>query len=160
MWWKRRKAGCIIKVDLEKAYARIDWGFLMAMLQQSSFGLTFQELIMNTISSTTLSVCWNGIPLQPFTPSWGLRQGAPLSPYLFVLCMEVLGQVISREIQESRWLLVSIAPSCPKISHIQFADDLLLCEEVSFSQAQKMQHVLTSFCGISGQRVNRHKSRI
>lgn len=90
---KSSKAGFVLKVDLEKTYYRMDWDFLHEVLKYSGFWEIFRKLIMNTISSTTLSVCWNSITLEHFTPSQGLKQRDPLTPYLFVLCMEVLGQL-------------------------------------------------------------------
>lgn len=145
-----RKAGFILKVDLEKAYDRVDWGFLRAVWEHTGFGTTFRNLIMDTITTTSLSVCWNGDTLPPFRPSRGLRQGDPLSPYLFVLCMEVLGQSIVRSVHSGAWKPVAASPRGPGVSHLFFADDLLLYGEASFSQARLMEHVLADFCGISG----------
>lgn len=76
------------------------------------------------------------------------------------MCMEVLAQEISTSVLARNWQPVKVAKDGPGVSHIFFADDLLLFGEASFSQARKIEHVLASFCGISGQRVNRHKSRI
>lgn len=115
---------------------------------------------MNIIQSTKLSVCWKGQSLPTFQPSRGLRQGDPLSPYLFVLCMEVLSQKISREVDLRQWKPISLSKDGPPVSHLFFADDLLLVGEASFSQARVMEHLLEDFCVTSGQRVNRRKSTI
>lgn len=114
---------------------------------------------MNIISSTSLAVCWNGVTLSPFTPSRGLYQRDPLSSYLFILCMEVLGQAISEKLDRGEWKSIAISPKGFRISHLFFADDLLLCGEVSFSQAW-LEYTLASFSGISRQQVNRGKSRL
>lgn len=73
-----------IKVDLEKAYDRADWRFLEKVLKAVGFG---KEL-------------WNGSKLHSFALEWGLKQGDPLSSYLFVLCMELLGQAITKQLMK------------------------------------------------------------
>lgn len=157
---KGSKGGFILKVDLEKAYDRVEWTFLDRVLPVTGFSSTFYALIRHCISSTSLAVCWNGEFLPSFTPLRGLRQGDPLSTYLFVLCMEVLGQSIQQAIDRNAWRPVRLARQGPVLSHIFFADDLLLFGEASFSQARLMEHLLADFCGLSGQRVNRSKSRV
>lgn len=118
------------------------------------------SLIMNCISSASLAILWNGQKLSSFTPSRGLRQGDPLSPYLFVLTMEVLGHSIQRQVIDRSWRPIKLSKEGPPISHIFFADDLLLFGETSYSQARVIEHVLTEFCAFSGQRVNRNKSKV
>lgn len=88
------KGGLILKVDLDKGYDRIDWGFLESVLPCTGFNHSFQRLILKCITSETLSVCWNGGNLEAFSPSRGLQQGDPLSLYLFVMCMETLNPQI------------------------------------------------------------------
>lgn len=126
----------------------------------SDFKENFRLLILSCISSTYVAVSWNGELLPPFLPSRELKLGDLLSPYLFVMCMEALAQEISTSVLARNWWLDKVAKEGPRVSHIFFADDLLLFEEASFSQARKMGHVLASFCGILGQRVHRHMSRI
>lgn len=96
--------GFIAKVDLEKAYDHVEWEFLHRILRITGFQLHLQALIMNIVTFTTLRVCWNGEPLAAFHPTHGLRQGDPLSPYLFFLCMETLHHCTSRAIQEKLWI--------------------------------------------------------
>lgn len=160
----RRKRGCrgglVLKVDLEKAYDRVDWPFLREVLLAAGFSSHLTLLILSCISSTSVPVLWNGSSLSEFQPQRGLRQGDPLSPYLFVLCMEVLGQRISRAVDEKEWKPLKASRSGPSISHLFFADDLLLFGTASMQQAQVMEMILAEFCGFSGQRVNRHKSHL
>lgn len=89
----------IVKVDLEKPYDRINWGFLAEVLWFFGFKDNLQCLIMNIIPSMVLSVCWHEEKLAGFTSSLGLCQGT-LSPYLFVLCMEVLHHRITKALRD------------------------------------------------------------
>ncbi|KAA3479951.1 Retrovirus-related Pol polyprotein LINE-1 [Gossypium australe] len=95
-----------IKLDLEKAYDRISWDFINATLITAGIPPLLRNVIMSAISSSTMQILWNGVPTQKFKPKIGRRQGCPLSPYLFVLCMEWLGHFIrsKMEIDQERLL--------------------------------------------------------
>jgi len=83
-----------IKLDLEKAYDRLRWDFLHGTLLRMNLPGPLIEVIMHCVSSCSLNILWNGEPFEAFKPSRGVRQGDPLSPYLFVACMERLSQLI------------------------------------------------------------------
>lgn len=87
---KGNKGTMMAKIDLEKAYGQIDWLFLKHVLNTINFEDMLVKVVLNYVKSIYLSMLWNGNQLENFTPSRSLRQGDPLSPYLFVLCIEVL----------------------------------------------------------------------
>lgn len=91
---KSKKGFIAVKIDLEKAYDNVDWGFLRLTLCEFGFPDIIVSLIMWSVQTSSLSVQWNGSRLEPFSPTKGLRQGDPLSPYLFLLCMEKLSLFI------------------------------------------------------------------
>ncbi|KAH1055847.1 hypothetical protein J1N35_033912 [Gossypium stocksii] len=80
-----------IEIDLEKAFDRVHWDFIEASLIAAGILNILIKVIMNAISLSSMQVLWNGVPTQKFKLARGIRQGCPLSPYLFVLCMEWLG---------------------------------------------------------------------
>lgn len=89
-----------IKVDLEKAYDRLEWSFTHQVLIAFQFPQNIIKLIMSCITTSKVSILFNGGALEAFTPSRGIRQGDPISPYLFILCMEYLGHLIEKKCVE------------------------------------------------------------
>jgi hypothetical protein len=94
----KAKGGFItVKIDLQKAYDQVNWNFFRAVLVNFGFQDTFVNWIMECVTTTTLSVLVNGGISKHFKPSRGLRQGDPLSPYLFIMCQEILARLIDRD---------------------------------------------------------------
>ena len=90
---KKRKGSdgyMVVKIDLEKAYDRSKWSFVRMVLNHFGFLANIINLIMSCISSTSTVMLFNGNKLDPFQPTIGTRQGDPISPYIFLLCIEFL----------------------------------------------------------------------
>ncbi|XP_072064218.1 uncharacterized protein [Arachis hypogaea] len=97
-----------------------------------------------------MRIFWNGDALNEFQPSRGIRQGDPLSPYIFVLCMERLSHLINDAVSMGFWKPIRLSREAPELSHLYFADDLILFSEASVEQADIIKRVLEAFCMSSG----------
>ncbi|KAG7591715.1 Zinc finger CCHC-type [Arabidopsis thaliana x Arabidopsis arenosa] len=157
---KGRKGWMLLKLDLEKAYDRIQWDFLEDTLKAANLPDKWVSWIMSCVVGPSMTLLWNGEKTSPFKPARGLRQGDPLSPYLFVLCMERLCHQIDRAVGLKEWKPINLSRGGPTISHICFADDLILFAEASVSQIRVIRRVLENFCRASGQKVSLEKSKI
>ncbi|CAE6176705.1 unnamed protein product [Arabidopsis arenosa] len=157
---KGRKGWMLLKLDLEKAYDRIRWDFLEDTLIAAGLSGLWVPWIMQCVTGPSMSLLWNGERTESFKPLRGLRQGDPLSPYLFVLCMERLCHLIENAVADKRWKPISLSQRGPKLSHMCFADDLILFAEASVAQIRVIRRVLESFCTASGQKVSLEKSKI
>ena len=91
---KSKQGFMALKIDLEKAFDRLEWDFIYHVLNWFNFPKDWIDLIMSYISSSNLSVLVNGEKLDPFLHSRGICQGDPLSAYIFILCMEYLAWLI------------------------------------------------------------------
>ncbi|GKV16524.1 hypothetical protein SLEP1_g27155 [Rubroshorea leprosula] len=100
---KGRRGAMVLKIDLHKAFDSIDWGFLRQVLTDFNVPQQLINLIMFAVTSVQLEILWNGEPLPSFRPMRGLRQGDPLSPYLFILVMEKLAHMIQGRVFTKDW---------------------------------------------------------
>ena len=157
---KGKKGYIAVKVDLEKAYDRLEWSFIHKVFQAFRFPDNIIKLIMSCISTSSLSVLVNGCALDPFNPSRGIRQGNPLSPYLFILCMEYLGFLIEKKCSNGTWCSLKASLGNIKISHLFFVDDLILFAKATNEIGDVISEVLRDFCLESGQKISCAKSRI
>lgn len=115
---------------------------------------------MSCVSSSSISILFNGGALEPFLPSRGIRQRDLLSLYLYILCMEVLGALISEKCNAKLWNPIKASRGGPAFSHLFFADDLVLFAKADLKNCMAIREVLDSFCSISGQKVSQEKSRV
>lgn len=105
-----------------------------------------------------MSVNWQGRVTSDFAPSHGLRQGNPMSPLLFVMALERLSHCIMDAVNDGSWIPLKFEHGGPSVSHLMFADDILLIIEASQNCAQKILDILHLFGTCSGQSVNKSKS--
>lgn len=108
-------------------------------------------MIDKCLSSTSMQILSNGAKSESFRPTRGIRQGDPLSPYIFVLCVERLAQLIQVAVHRKEWKPVQLSKNGPGISYLFFANDLLLFGEASLKQVEVMLECLNLFYGASGE---------
>ena len=142
---KGKEGYMAIKIDLEKAYDKLEWSFIRERLFHINLPTNLIELIMSCISSMTTTILFNGGTMDPIIPSRGIRQGDPLSPYLFILCMDWLGQLIEGKCVENLWNPVKSSKSSPSFSHLFFADDLVLFAKANQANCSTIRDVLDEF---------------
>lgn len=157
---KGSRGAMAIKVDLEKAYDRIEWSFIREMLINFNVPQKLIELIMSCVTSVSTAVLFNGGCLDSFSPSRGIRQGDPLSPYLFIMCMEYLGFLIDKKCTAKLWNPIKASRSDPAFSHLFFADDLVLFANADVKNCNVINDALQEFCAKSGQKVSASKTRV
>jgi ribonuclease HI len=117
-------------------------------------------LIMECVSSVSYSILINGVPVGNFKPSRGIRQGDPLSPYLFLLCAQVLSIHLLRAQELGLLRGVPTSPKGMRINHLFFADDSLLFCKATIHEWRVLNEVLELYEQASGQRLNKDKTSV
>ena len=157
---KSKQGFMALKIDLEKAFDRLEWDFIYHVLNWFNFPKDWIDLIMSYISSSNLSVLINGEKLDPFLHSRGICQGDPLSSYVFILCMEYLAWLIQLKVILGNWSGVKTSREGPSFSHLFFADDLILFAKATRKNCLSIKKVLNEFCTSSNQKMNLGESKI
>ncbi|KAM6600830.1 hypothetical protein CsatA_020439 [Cannabis sativa] len=153
-----RKGYMALKLDMSKAYDRVEWGFLESILRIMGFHERWIRLVLSCVNSVQYHVINSGQRMGPIIPTRGICQGCPLSPYLFIVCAEGFSSLI-RHFEASRYITgCKVARSAPTISHLLFADDSYVYFQASEAEARQVLSLLRLFEEASGQKVNLHKS--
>ncbi|KAJ9701691.1 hypothetical protein PVL29_006878 [Vitis rotundifolia] len=162
-WQKRKEQGLVCKLDIEKAFDSINWNFLMKVMTKMGFGSHWLAWIWWCISSATFSILVNGTPAGFFPNSRGLRQGDPISPYLFILGMEVLSALINRAVEGgfiSGCRLHGSGGIEMNVSHLLFADDTIIFCEARKEYMTYLSWILAWSEAASGLKINLAKSEL
>ncbi|XP_024177965.2 uncharacterized protein LOC112183883 [Rosa chinensis] len=149
-----------LKLDMSKAYDRMEWNFLEAVLLRLGFAKSWVGVIMKCVTTVKYAFLINGQPRGHLTPTRGLRQGDPLSPYLFLLCTEVFSTLLERKVGYGELQGIKVCEGAPTIHHLLFADDSLLFGKATLHECLHIQNVLHDYELASGQQINFSKSSI
>ncbi|GKB40474.1 RNA-directed DNA polymerase, eukaryota [Tanacetum coccineum] len=160
--WTKKVNGklMIFKVDFEKAFDSINWNFIHDIMGQMGFGVKWRDWIFGCLRSGYSSILINGSPSKEFKLSKGLRQGDPLSPFLFIIAMEALHIALMEAREKGVFKGVEVGKNKAEISHLQYADDALLVGEWSEINITNLIRILRCFQVSSGLKVNLNKSRL
>jgi hypothetical protein len=140
-----RRKFCAYKLDLAKAYDCVDWRFLEGVLAKLGFHPQWVRWVMACVTTIHYSIRFNGHMLDPFTPTHGIRQGDPLSPYLFLFVADDLSCLIRKEIENNSLSELHICRRASGIFHLLFADDSLLFFEATDGQANIVKSILDRY---------------
>ncbi|XP_020690927.1 uncharacterized protein LOC110105670 [Dendrobium catenatum] len=146
-----------LKVDMEQAYDCMAWDTLSRVMEAMGFSSHFIHWVTECITLPWLAFLLNGNRSQWINARSGLRQGCPLSPYLFILCSELLIKALW---QHGERLGVQIVANGKRVSHLLYNDDILIFAEAKPDNARRIQHILTDYCGWTGQKVNHNNLAI
>lgn len=137
-WIRKRKAKAFMfKVDFEKTFDCLNWGYLNSIMTQMNFEQKWINWIMGCLSSARASVIINGAASKEFPLKRGVRQGDSLSPFLFILVAEGLSIAIEEAKEKSIFQGIQLPNNGPSLSHLQYADDAIFLGSWLMPNAQK-----------------------
>ncbi|GKD77254.1 putative RNA-directed DNA polymerase, eukaryota, reverse transcriptase zinc-binding domain protein [Tanacetum coccineum] len=145
-WYKKRnKRLMIFKVDFEKAFDSVSWTYLDFILSQIGFGVLWRSWIRACLTSSRTSILVNGSPTPEFFLERGLRQGDPLSSFLFILIMEGLHLILENDRHAKRIKGATVGNPSINLSHFFFADDVMIVSDWDTLDLQQITNSLNSF---------------
>ena len=116
--------------------------------------------MMTCITTISYSILIDGEPKGLITPTWGIRQGDPLSPFLFLLCIEGLNGLIVQAANRGDIKGFALCRNGPRLTHLLFADDSLLFRRTTDQECSNILEILEVYESCSGQQINRNKTTI
>eukprot|EP00253_Pinus_taeda_P018624 PITA_18624 len=156
----RNERGMIIKLDMENAFDRVNHHFLKEVLRKFGISNNFISIIMECITHPWTAPLINGRPSNYFRSSKGLRQGCPLSPFLYIIMAETLSIHLEKLRMQKEITGISIVRGTKGINHSLFADDTLLIGGASSLMAKRFKKMLDPFLLASGGKLNNKKCNI
>ena len=155
-----KKGYMAVKIDMNKAYDKVEWDFLGEAMKKLGFAEKWIKLIMMCITTAHYVVLVNGEPMGLIHSTRGIRQGNPISPYLFLICAEVLSSLLLKA--EGKGVLRGVPTSKkgPRLNHLFFADDSLLFCRADLDHWHRLTSFLRNYELASGQKLNASKTAI
>ncbi|KAI0522554.1 hypothetical protein KFK09_004934 [Dendrobium nobile] len=154
---KNKKGLMALKLDMEQAYDSMGWPALDQILKWYAFACLFSKLLMECVVGVRFSIIINGRNSEWIDAHSGFHQGCPLSPYLFIMCFQLLSNSIEQKGQD---LGIRVSPRGPRITHLLYADDVLIFSHVSIWLAKALKKIVEDFCKWTGKRINVSKYQI
>ncbi|PKU60002.1 putative mitochondrial protein [Dendrobium catenatum] len=146
-----------IKLDMEQAYDSMCWKTLHKMLGILGFPKQFMDLVMECIMEPRYAISINGGISNWIEGKSGFHQGCPLSPFLFIICSQLLSNGFFSEGQDHG---IRIAPNTQRISHLLYAEDVLLFSDAKVKSIKKVKNILVDYCAWTGLSLNTQKSAL
>ncbi|XP_058758883.1 uncharacterized mitochondrial protein AtMg01250-like [Vicia villosa] len=115
---------------------------------------------MHVVMSVETNIKWNGATSEFFRPSRGIRQGDPISSYIFVLCLDKLSHLITLALDDGNWRAIRVGKKGLTVSHLMFVDDLLLFGKATAAQMKYVTSIFDKLSSMSGQQVSHEKTRV
>lgn len=147
----------MMKLDIKKAFDSIEWLSIVAVMTRMGFPETFMAWIYTCISSPTFTIMINGHGAGYFSSSRGIRQGDPISPYIFILVMEMMSCILKDRVENKRF---KTHPKCgrPLITSLMFADDIVIFAKPDQHTVTTIVEALHFFHCMTGLNINKNKS--
>lgn len=158
MWSKTSFTG--FKLDMNKAYDQVECPFLEAVIRKLGIAEQWITLIMACVRSISYSILINGGPVGNIQPFKGIRQGDPISPYLFLICVEALSALL----QKAEWkgIITGVPTSLqgPRLSNLFFADDSIIFCKANSVEWRRIMKILGIYENGSGKKLNLLKTSL
>lgn len=145
---------------MSKAYDRMEWNFMEKMMAKLGFSDKWINLVMKCVTTVSYRIKVNDEYTYTVRPQRGLRQGDPVSPFLFIICAEALSAMLQQAEIDGKIQGIRICEGAPRINHLLFADDSLILMRAQREDAKELQRILDVYERASGQMINRDKSSV
>lgn len=149
-----------VKIDMTKAYDRLEWDFIQLVLDRFGFHTKWIQWMMQCVKTVSFSFLINGSAQGKVIPSRGIRQGDPLSPYIFIMCSEVLSGLCKNAQYEGKLPGIRVAKNSPRVNHLLFADDTMFFCRSDPGSGKELLSILQRYEAASGQKISPRKSAI
>lgn len=145
------------KADMEKAFDQMEWDLIVLALENFGFPPIFIKCIYSCLSSASFSILLNGSGFGNFHASRGLRQGDPLSPFLYIIGSEILSRLLLRDENRGNLEGIKLGSLGPSFSHLLFADDILIFGKATIHKARVIHRCLSLYFLWFEQSINQSK---
>ncbi|KAJ4811131.1 RNA-directed DNA polymerase (reverse transcriptase)-related family protein [Rhynchospora pubera] len=150
----------LLKADVNKAFDKLSWDFLERALRYLNVPERFIQLLISSYKRAKVTIMINGNGDGFLEPTQGLRQGCPMSPYVFIIALEVLSRMLHMARNRGDLKGVKVASSSPIFTHAIYADDLVLMGDTSQAELDVLTNIMHKFGFVSGLNINPTKSRL